>query len=264
MTFNDNYFNYIKNRLDDLTPMGYKMVVEREVSFDATISEYDNTIVCVVRFGVASKRTNDQTTIIQPIILSVYTEARSVDISQNIFTNFFLTESRINHTITVEDEDYHIMPTYNSPVVQPGMNTVKGAKRGFLLMTGVISYSVNNVFGVKYYLDNQEIYTINPQTQYSTNPITPNYLGGSGGLLIEGSNNSITLIIPLIKNPTLYKLLDLAIEGETSTNNTQYDLRIVYPIKTYSLRVQVTAVSNMYVTESGDSTLTATFMPVGE
>ena len=265
--FNDTYVKYLREKIAELTPSGYKAKVIKEVSYDATINEDDYTIICVVRFGVGSKRTNDVHTIIQPIILSVLTEARSVNVAQSIFNALFLSQSKVQHKLTIENKDYYIMPTLNSPFVQPNMQTISGAKRGMLFMTGVLSYSVNNVIGVKYYLKNasnqyEELIVINPSTQYSSNPLTPQYLNQNIAqtVLMEGSNNAFTLILPLMKNPILYSLLDVAINGGPKL---QYDLKIEYPIdRVYERKVQVTSVGNNYMSESGDSTITVVFMPV--
>jgi hypothetical protein len=259
--FKDLYMAYLETELRALLPSGYKLNMVTEVSYNAKKDEDEQTIICIVRFGVGSKKTDDPSSFNQPIILTVFTEANGVDASQALFHSFFLTHSKVIHTLTDTEDTYFVMPLYYSPTVSSAFNQVNGCKRGLLQMMGVLSYSENDILGVSWLLNNAEVYAINPSASLNSSYTTPHKEGDNTGLAnVEGSNLSYGFIATLKNNAVLLSFLDIAYTGVTASYpNNNYELTVAYgTIASYTIPVKVTQVQAVYNNETGETTLTVT------
>jgi hypothetical protein len=259
--FKDLYMAYLGTELKALLPSGYKLSMVTEVSYDAKKDEDEQTIICIVRFGVGSKKTDDPSSFNQPIILTVMTETNSVEVSQALFHSFFLTHSKAIHTLSDSDDTYFVMPLYYSPTVSSAFNQVNGCKRGLLQMMGVLSYSENDILGVSWLLNDTEVYAISPSASLNSSYTTPHKEGDNTGLAnVEGSNLSYSFTAVLKNNAVLLSLLDIAYTGITASYpNNNYELKVAYgDIVSYTIPVKVTQAQVLYNNETGETTLTVT------
>lgn len=264
--FKKNYIINLQTLLSDLTPEGYKIKVVEEFGFGAKSGLGEKfTIYCYVKFGVGSKQLNTTDRINQPVIFTIKSEGGDFRTAKEIFDNFFLTYSRTISQLNIDGDTYNLWHNYNTPVIQSGVEQVGIHQRVTIIMTGVVSYSLSKIIGVKYYLALQdsgfiEVQTINPQTTYNTQPITPHKLGQQTGYAkIEGANNSFVFTMLLDNSPVALKLLETSILGRTLT----MVLKIEYPNNLiYNVNCRVTSVSNSHDTASGDNILNVTLMPI--
>lgn len=253
------YLDYLEKELKELLPRDYSVKVVQEVSYSADAREDERTIIAVVRFGVASKKTYDPGSIYQPVLFTIYTEANSIAVAQGLFNDFFLAKSKVYHTLSNDDTTYFIMPTYNSPVGTSYFNIVNGAKRGLLNMTGVLSISENNVLGVQWLLNGIEVFATEQSCIFSSSFSTPHVENDVTGVVnIEGSNNSFSFNVVLKNIPILKALLDIAINGASNTNN-EYELSIIYgDLGSYLVPIRITNVQTVYNVDTGETTLMVT------
>lgn len=270
--FKQSYISYLQTQLNGLTPEGYSIKVIEEYGFGSSGGLGEKfKIYCYVKFGVGSKQTNTTDRINQPVIFTIKSEGGDFRTAKEIFDNFFLTYSRTVSQLEIDGESYNLWHNYNTPVVQSGVEQVGIHQRMTIIMTGVVSYSLEKIIGVKYKAALEippngepifhDVAVINPQTQYNTQVITPQYLNKNFGYAeIEGANNSISFQMLLDKSDLAKMLLETSIYGTP--------LKIIMMIEyttelSYTFYARVTSVANTHDTPSGDNILTVTCMPIG-
>lgn len=268
--FKQSYLEFLRSELQALTPSGYTIKVVEEYGSGASRSPKFE-IKCYVKFGVGSKQINTSDRINQPVMFTVLSEGDDFRVANGIFNDFFYMVSRTHTTLNIDDQTYDLWHNYNTPIVQAGVNQDGTFERKTILMTGVVSYSLEKVIGVKYKIaeipssDHIQPYfidvaVINPQTQYNTQVITPQYLNSKFGYAeIEGANNTFTFQMLLDKTSICKKLLDTSIKGTP--------LKIILWIEynsdlIYTSFARVTSVVNSHDTATGDNILTVTCMPI--
>lgn len=268
--FKDKYIEFLRNELQNLVPDGYTIKVIEEYGSGATRSPKFE-IKCYVKFGVGSKQINTNDRINQPVMFTVLSEGDDFRVANGIFNDFFYMLSRTHTTLDIDGQIYDLWHNYNTPIVQAGVNQDGTFERKTILMTGVVSYSLEKVIGVKYKIaleippsgnpDFVEVAVINPQTQYNTQAITPQYLNDEFGYAeIEGANNSYTFQMLLDKTELSRKLLETGIKGTP--------LKLIFEITYteelyYGFYTVVTSVVNSHDTATGDNILTVTCMRIG-
>ena len=186
-----------------------------------------------------------------------------------MFNDFFNLFSKTHTTLDLDGKTYDLWHNYNTPVVQSGVHQVGLSQRKTLIMTGVVSYSLEKIIGVKYRVGTEimqngqpnfvEVCPINPQTQYNTQAISPQFTNDDVGYVeIEGANNSYTFQMLLDKTDLSRKLLETSIKGTP--------LKLIFEIKYndelyFTFYARVTSVVNSHDTATGDNILTVTCMP---
>ena len=260
--FKQSFLAFMRDALEGITPDGYTVKVIDE--YGAGAEETPKfTIFCYIKFGVGNKQLNTSDRINQPIIMTIKATGDDHRMSYDIFNTFFMSYSKTRVNIEVDDDVYDVWLNFNTPTIQDGVEKVGLHFRKTILMTGIISYSLNKIVGVKYYIDNNLINVVNPNTSYNTVPTTPNYHGDSTGKVkIEGANNVYTFTMLLDNSATAKKFLKTSIDG----TKCDVTLKIEYnPYNetaiTYTINCTVTAVGNVHDTPTGDNVLTVTLMP---
>ncbi len=268
--FKEKYIEFLRSELQSLVPDGYSIKVIEEYGYGASRSPKFE-IKCYVKFGVGSKQINSSDRINQPVMFSVLSEGDDFRVANGIFNDFFHLISRTHSTLDIDGEIYNLWHNYNTPIVQAGVNQDGTYQRKTILMTGVVSYSREKVIGVTYRIGTKilpngqpnfvVVNVINPQTQYNTQPITPQYLNVDFGYAeIEGANNSYTFQMLLDKTELSQKLLETSIKGTP--------LKLIFEITYtdelyYGFYAVVTSVVNSHDNGTGDNILTVTCMPIG-
>lgn len=388
--FKEKYIAFLKEQLETLTPEGYNVKIIEEYGFGGKLPKHQ--INCYLKFGVGSKQTNVDR-INQPVIFTIISESGDFRIANGIFNDLFYLLSRTHSTLEINNKTFDLWHNYNTPVVQSGIEQVGLNQRKTIIMTGVVSYSLEKIIGVKYrvgtettvieevwvpkdidtskivyeldnptdfnfstasayfyvdYFDEEEkkvffslielfvsgegqagmgeipfgiktgdvevsslaevwqgasnwstthtfkdvsaaydegewqnifiegyykevekigvvfneVYPINPQTQYNTEAITPQHLNANFGYAeIEGANNTLSFQMLLDKTELSKKLLETSIKGTP--------LRLALEIKygeeigyTFNFPVKVTNVVNSHDNATGDNVLSVTCMPI--
>lgn len=266
--FKQSYLEFLRSELQALTPSGYTIKVIEEYGSGASRSPKFE-IRCYVKFGVGSKQINTSDRINQPVMFTVLSEGDDFRVANGIFNDFFYMVSRTHTTLNIDDQTYDLWHNYNTPIVQAGVNQDGTFERKTILMTGVVSYSLEKVIGVKYRVGTEimqngqpnfvEVCPINPQTQYNTQAISPQFTNDDVGYAeIEGANNSYTFQMLLDKTDLSRKLLETSIKGTP--------LKLIFEIKYndelyFTFYARVTSVVNSHDTATGDNILTVTCMP---
>lgn len=267
--FKEKYIAFLKEQLETLTPEGYNVKIIEEYGFGGKLPKHQ--INCYLKFGVGSKQTNVDR-INQPVIFTIISESGDFRIANGIFNDLFYLLSRTHSTLEINNKTFDLWHNYNTPVVQSGIEQVGLNQRKTIIMTGVVSYSLEKIIGVKYRVGTEimpngmpnfvEVYPINPQTQYNTEAITPQYLNADFGYAeIEGANNTLSFQMLLDKTELSKKLLETSIKGTP--------LRLALEIKygeeigyTFNFPVKVTNVVNSHDNATGDNILSVTCMPI--
>lgn len=256
--FKKEYLNWLKETLEGCLPAGYTIKIVEEFGRGGRANSKFN-ITCYVKFGAATKQTNISDRINQPVIFSIFSEADNFKGAEGAFNLFFLTYSKTKTSLTINNDPFDLWHFYNSPTIQSGFDQIGEYQRANLIMTGVVSYSKEKIIGVKYYLDDEELQVVNPQTQYITNATTPQSIdANTGKVIIEGANNSYTFTMLLDKSALAKKFLDCSITGAPygGTLKIDYGNDLVYMIP-----VRATTVINTHDSTNGDNILQVTLMP---
>jgi len=259
--FKENYLNYVRTELLNLLPDGYSVKVVEEQGYGAKASPKFE-IVVYVKFGVGSKQTNSSNRITQPVILTVKSEGGDFRIANGMLNDFFLLNSKTHSTTTIDNAVYDLWHNYNTPVIQTGIEQIGTYQRTTILLTGVITYSKGLNVGVKYYLksyealDYQELAVINPQSQFNTQSLTPQYVNEEEGKHeIEGANNIITFMMLANQDALSNEFIETSFIGTPRV----YMLKVEYSATHfYEIKCKPTAIANSHDTASGDNILTIT------
>jgi len=265
--FKEKYIDFIRSELLTLLPDGYTLKVVEEMGGGAKESPKFQ-IVVYVKFGVGSKQTNTTSRINQPVIFSVVSEGGDFRVARKMLQEFFEYNSKTHSSLLTDNGTYDLWHNYNTPVVQTGIDQIGTYQRMTVLLTGLVSYSKTALTGVKYYLKHledlnyTELEVINPQTQYNTQNLTPQYINEDVGKYeIEGANNTVSLSMLAGNDAFSKELIETSIIGTTR----KYMLKIWFSDDlTFEFLCVPTTVANSHDTASGDNIITATFGAIRE
>ncbi len=258
--FKEKYIDWVRNELLTFLPEGYSLKVVEEQGYGASDSPKFE-IVVYVKFGVGGKQTNATNRINQPVIFTVKSEGSDFRTANEILNNFFLWHSRTRTMLELTVGDaYDLWHVYYTPVIQTGIEQIGTYQRSTIILTGLVSYSQASLIGVKYSIkklediDYTELDVINPQSQYNTQNLTPQYVNEDVGMTeIEGANNSISFTMLAGNNIISKELIEISIIGTLK----KYTLKIEYtPTLAFTFDVVPTSVVVSHDTASGDNILT--------
>lgn len=256
--FKQKYIDFVREELLTLLPEGYSLKVVEEMGMGADGSPKFE-IVVYIKFGVGSKQTITTSRINQPVIFSVKSEGGDFRIATAMLQKFFEYNSKTRTVLETDGGNFDLWHNYNTPVVQTGIEQVGTYKRMTVLLTGVVSYSKSALIGVKYYLkkladnDYTEIEAINPQTQFNTQNLTPQYINEAVGKYeIEGANNTINLSILAGNDAISKELIETSIIGTPR----KYMLKIWYSEDlSFEMLCSTITATTSHDTASGDNVI---------
>lgn len=260
MSLQSSYLTDLQTKLTALVPANtsYTIRVIDEYSVREVSTDDADTILCIVRWGSATKPVTDQSATIQPMTFTVWSEGDGFDAAKSILSAFFTANARTTGTL----DSKAVIYDYSSPTLMGAPQIIDGIQRWLLVMVGTLNYSDDLMIGTTVTLNGNTIHPLTETGSYNTQPITPQVYGAATGkALIQGANN--TIVVSYYAGTTLLDidLIAAAHGGPLSNTSITFGATFGGSSLTVGIACAVTGILSSYDQQTKRTTITVTLIP---